>query len=284
MQKYDSNLLMIILLATTGILFILSQLLAIPLTSTEVILSFILFFTLIVVIHGWKTLGARNLAVFFFLAYTIPLLYEYTDALGFGALVDCTPLYSTLLGPLFLGKTPYVIPLVWSLLIYCAFTMTNIMFNRLRTTPQSGETLSRQWFLKTIGMGLTAGLIMASLDLLIDPVMVAMGAWSWSNTGPYYGIPLWNYEGWIEITFVTFVFFSIYLAVRKKNQIYIGGEKRSRYTLFVVVLYLAALSIFGMYAVVEQVTSVIPWAVMTTGVFGIIVVIQFSRSGRKDAL
>ncbi|MCX6670838.1 MAG: carotenoid biosynthesis protein [Euryarchaeota archaeon] len=281
MQKFDSNVLMIVLLALIGILFILTQILTIPISSTGVILSFILLFSIIVIIHGSKTLGARELVVFFFIAYSIPLLYEYTDALGFGGLVGVTCQYSTLLGPKFFGKVPYVIPLVWSIFLYCSFTMTNIIFNRLRTTPKSDETVSLQWFLKIVGMGIIAGLIMASLDLIIDPVMVAMGAWSWSGEGLYYGIPLWNYEGWIEITTVTFVFYSIYLQIIQKNQIYIGGEKRSRYTLFVVVLYLASFIVFGMYAVDERVTYVIPWAVMTMGLFAVMVIIQFYRSYMK---
>lgn len=126
-------------------------------------------------------------------------------------------------------------------------------------------------------MGIIAGLIMASLDLIIDPVMVAIGAWSWQVAGIYYGIPLWNYEGWIEITAVTFVFYSVYLHIIKKSQIYIGGEKQLKYTLLVVALYLASLIVFGTYAVREQVTYVIPWAMMMMGLFAIMVVIQFYR-------
>ena len=99
--------------------------------------------------------------------------------------------------------------------------------------------------------------------------------------GAYYGIPLWNYEGWIEITAVTFVCYSVYLQIIKKSQIYIGGEKRSSYTLLVVVFYLASLIIYGIYAVQEQVMYVIPWAVMTMGSFAVIVVIQFYRSYSK---
>jgi len=214
---------------------------------------------------------------FFFIAYSIPLLYEYTDALGFGGLVGCTSYYSTILGPKFFGKVPYVIPFVWSILLYCSFTMTNIIFKRVRTSTKFEENISLQWFFKIVGMGIIAGLIMVALDLIIDPVMVAMGAWSWSAAGSYYGIPLWNYEGWIEISSVTFVFYSIYLQIIKKNKIYIGGEKQSRYTLFVVVLYLTALIIYGIYAVYEQVMYVIPWAAMTMGSFAVIVVIQFYR-------
>ena len=130
-------------------------------------------------------------------------------------------------------------------------------------------------------MGIIAGLIMAALDLIIDPVMVAMGAWSWSYAGHYYGIPLWNYEGWIEISLETFVCYSVYLLLVKKSQIYIGGKKQSKYTLLVVVLYLASLIVYAMYAVEVKMTHVIPWAVMTMGLFASIVVIQFYRSYLK---
>ncbi len=281
MQKMNSNIVMIILLILIGVNFILVKILNLPLSETLFIIACILLFLGIVLIHGWKTLGPRDLLVFFFIAYSIPLLYEYTDAVGFGGLVGCTSSYSNLLGPKFLGKVPYVIPLVWALFFYCTFTMTNIMFNRVRITHVFEEVASFKWFLRIVGMGIVAGLMMASLDLIVDPVMVALGAWSWPAGGSYYGIPLWNYEGWIEIPTAIFVLYSVYLHIRKKSQIYIGGEKRSRYTLLVVVLYLTALLIYGMYAAYEQVMYVIPWAVMTTGSFAAVVVIQFHRSYPK---
>jgi uncharacterized membrane protein len=286
MQKMNSNVLMIILLIVIGVNFIVAKILNIPLSETLFIIVCILLFLGVVLIHGWKTLGPRDVLIFFLIAYSIPLLYEYTDALGFGGLVGFTVQYSPLLGPKFLGKVPYVIPLVWSILLYCTFTMTNIMFNRIRVTRRFEEVASLQWFFKIVGMGIVAGLIMASMDLIIDPVMVALGAWSWPSGGSYYGIPLWNYEGWMEITVVTFVFYSVYLHRIKKSQMYIDGEKQSRYTLCVVVLYLAFLIVFGMYAAMEQVTYVIPWAAITMGLFASIVVIQFYRSylhGGKEA-
>jgi uncharacterized membrane protein len=226
-------------------------------------------------------LGPRDLLVFFLIAYSIPLLYEYTLGLGFNEFVEFAGSYSTLLGPMFLGKVPYVIPLVWSISLYVTFTMTNIIFNRIRTTHKSEERVSLSWFFKIVGMGIVAGLIMASIDLVIDPVMVAMGAWSWPHGGAYYGIPLWNYEGWIEITAVTFVVYSSYLCAQKKSQVYIGGEKRSRYTLLVVILYIVSFIVYGMYAVDEQVTYVIPWAAIAMGLFAGIVVVQFYRSYSK---
>lgn len=286
MWKFGLNEIMMFLLVIGGGVFVLSQILGIPISNMGLNLIFILIFFIIVCIHGWETLGTREMLVFFLIAFCIPLLYEYTDGLGFGGLVGCTYSYGNLLGPKFLGKVPYVIPLVWSISLYGTFTMTNIIFNRIRTTRKFEEAASLQWFFKIVGMGIITGFIMASLDLIIDPVMVAMGAWSWSVEGTYYGIPLWNYEGWIEIPTVTFVCYSVYLLIAKKSQMYIGGEKKSRYTLLVVVLYLASLIVYGMYAIEVGVTYVIPWAVMTMGLFASIVVIQFYRSyikGEKEA-
>jgi uncharacterized membrane protein len=281
MWKHGSNIIMVFLLAIAGVYLGLSQILGIPISNTGVLLSLILLLSIIIVIHGWKTLGPRELLVFFLIAYSIPLLYEYTDGLGFGGLLGCACYYSDLLGPKFLGKVPYVIPLVWSLSLYSAFTMTNIIFNRLRTTHKFEEKMSLQWFLKIIGMGLVVGFIMVSWDLIVDPVMVSMGAWRWSIGGSYYGIPIWNFEAWIEVPAATFVVYSIYLHVMKRSQIHIDGEKRSRYTLLVVVLYLATLLLFGIYAAYEQVMYVIPWAAMTMGSFAGIVILQFYRSYSK---
>ena len=281
MLKFNLNLIMIFLLFAAGIYFILGLILNIPISDTIFMMGLILFFLIIVVVHGWKTLGPRELLVFFLIAYSITMLYEYTDGLGFSELVDCRSYYSDLLGPKFFGKVPYMIPLVWSISLYCAYTITNIIFNRLKTTRKSEEIVSRQWFLKIFGMGIVTGLIMASWDLINDPVMVKMGAWSWSYSGSYYGIPLWNYEAWVEIPAVIFVLYSFYLCKVKKSQIYIGGDKRSSYTLLVVILYLALLLIYGIYAVHEKVMYAIPWAAMTMGSLAVIAVIQFYRSYSK---
>jgi len=281
MKKVDSNITMILLLAVILIYFIVGKILNIPLSETIFMIGFILLFLIIIIIHGWKTLGAREILIFFLMAYIIALLYEYTEGLGFGQLLGIRFSYSDMLGPKFLNKTPYIIPLIWSLSLYCAFTMTNITFNRVRTNQNYQEEISRRWFLKIFGMGIIAGLIMISWDLINDPVMVEIGGWTWSKYGLYYGIPLLNFEGWIEISMVIFVIFSFYLYKMKRCQMYIGGEKQSSYTLFVVVVYLAILVVYAIYAVYANVTYVIPWAAITMGLVSVITVIQFYRFTSK---
>ncbi len=277
MKKLDSNRIMTILLVVMGVYFVLGKVLNIPLSETIFMMVGALLFLIIVVIHGWKTLGFREILVFFLIAYTITLLYEYTEAFGWGEWFGCRCYYSDLLGPKFLGKIPYIIPLAWSIALYCAFTMTNIIFDRIKTNHKSDEKASLQWFLKMIGMGIVAGLIMISWDLINDPVLVAMGVWSWPGGGIYYGIPIWNYAVWIEMSAVVFISYSIYLFIVKKSQIYIGGDKRSGYTLLAVILYLMMLMFSGIYAVYEKVMYAIPWAAIAMGSAAVITVIQFRR-------
>lgn len=277
MFKFDSNLLMVFLLFLFGIYFILGLILKISISETTFLMGLILFFSIIVVIHGYKTLGPRELVIFFLIAYSITLLYEYTDGLGFCELINCKSYYTDLLGPKFLGKTPYVIPLVWSISLYCTYTMTNIIFKRLKTNHKSEEKISYKWFSKIFAMGIVTGLMMASWDLINDPVMVKIGAWSWSYHGSYYGIPLWNYEAWVEIPFVIFVIFNLYLYKIKKSQIYINGEKKSNFTLLVVILYISLLLVYSFYAINENVTDVIPWAAIAMVTFTLITIFQFYK-------
>lgn len=171
MQKLDLNIIISVLLVVTGIYFVLGKILNIPISETIFMMGFILIFLVIVIIHGWKTLGPHELLVFFLIAYGITLLYEYTEGLGWGELIGCRCSYSDILGPKFLGRVPYIIPLVWSMSLYCAFTMTNIIFNRVRTTHNYREKISLQWFLAILGMGIVAGLIMVSWDLINDLVI-----------------------------------------------------------------------------------------------------------------
>ena len=44
-------------------------------------------------------------------------------------------------------------------------------------------------------------------DLVIDPILSgpSVRAWVWENGGPYFGIPIHNYAGWLLTTFTVYV-------------------------------------------------------------------------------
>jgi putative membrane protein len=282
MKKTNSNSIISILFITLLVFFILGKTLNIPISETLFITTWVLLFTVIVLIHGWETLGLKETIVFFVIAYTVTMLYEYTDAFGWGEWFQCTCIYGEVLGPKFLGKIPYIIPLAWTVSLYCTFTMTNIIFRRIKTKPESEEKTSLKWFLKIFGMGIVAGLMMISWDLINDPVFVNMGAWTWPNGGIYYGIPIWNYLVWIEISVVVYVAFSIYMLKIKKNQVFIGGKQRSGYTLLPVFLYLMVLIFFIIYAIYEKALYAVPWATITMCSVVAVTIFQFYKFKCND--
>lgn len=46
------------------------------------------------------------------------------------------------------------------------------------------------------------GLALTAWDLFLDPQMVDAGYWAWEVDGPYHGIPLSNYAGWLVTALV----------------------------------------------------------------------------------
>ena len=52
---------------------------------------------------------------------------------------------------------------------------------------------------------LTSALMMAALDLVIDPLAANfLGYWHWQAGGPYYGVPLLNFAGWFGVAILIF--------------------------------------------------------------------------------
>ncbi|WP_460306955.1 carotenoid biosynthesis protein [Actinocorallia aurea] len=52
---------------------------------------------------------------------------------------------------------------------------------------------------KRIAAGAAA---LTAWDLFLDPQMVRLGAWSWADGGPYRGVPLSNFAGWLLVSAV----------------------------------------------------------------------------------
>jgi putative membrane protein len=90
--------------------------------------------------------------------------------------------YSALLGPMWLGRVPVVIPLSWFYMALPAYALA------LHALPGRARRAGR------IGL---ASLVLLAWDLGLDPAMShATRYWVWGEEGPYYGMPLLNLFGW----------------------------------------------------------------------------------------
>ena len=112
--------------------------------------------------------------------------YHYTDRLG-----------------LKLGHVPLLIPIAWFMMIYPSHVIANLIGTGKPAGVVGG--LSRIAWLSALG-----AMTMTAWDLLMDPGMSSppSPAWIWEQGGPYFGVPLQNFLGWLLTTF------TVYLAYR----------------------------------------------------------------------
>jgi putative membrane protein len=154
--------------------------------------------------HAWYSLGGRNTLVFFGLSAVISWVYEQVGVatgLVFGAYH-----YTDYLGAR-LGDVPLLIPLAWFMMIYPSYVIANMVLEpRPIGTPKGRARLVR--------LAAVSAVVMTLWDLVIDPILSgpSVRAWVWETGGPYFGIPIQNYVGWLLTTF------TVYLAYRALEQ------------------------------------------------------------------
>ena len=139
--------------------------------------------------HAFHVLGVRRTFAFFGITAVTSWLFEeigVTTGLVYGAYH-----YTSTLGPV-LGSVPVLIPLAWFVLVYTSYGLANLIAERL----PGGLPVGRPRLIRLVVLG---ALVMTALDLVVDPILSGLGfrAWVWDTAGPYYGVPLQNYGGWI---------------------------------------------------------------------------------------
>jgi len=94
-------------------------------------------------------------------------------------------------------------------------------------------------------------------DLIIDPILSGptIRAWVWEAGGPYFGIPIHNYAGWLVTTF------TVYLAYRTVEQ-RVRAAPRGPLSARVVALPVAA---YGLMLAADLLSGVTPAALWLIG-------------------
>jgi len=147
--------------------------------------------------HAWYSLGGRHTLAFFGLSAVVSWIYEQAGVatgLVFGAYH-----YTGYLGAR-LGDVPLLIPLAWFMMIYPSYVISNLAIERRATgTPQGVARLVR--------LAAVSAVVMTLWDLVIDPILSgpSVRAWVWEAGGPYFGIPIQNYAGWLLTTFTVYL-------------------------------------------------------------------------------
>lgn len=150
-----------------------------------------LLFTAFALLHGLHMLGWKRALTFFATCSVLSWVAE-THSILSGNVGNYY--YTDVLGPK-LGQVPYVIPLTWFLMLYPAYVIANLVVTK---TP----TLVRSSIPQVLWLSALTAVVMSAWDLSLDPYMSGkVGAWIWTDGGPYFGVPFANYYGWVTVSF-----------------------------------------------------------------------------------
>jgi len=169
-----------------------------PLTPDGLI-SLTVILLLFSIRHASSALGVRMTLAFFLISAVTSWVFEEVGVVT--GLVYGPYHYTAALGP-WLGSVPVLIPLAWFMLIYPSYVLANLIADGWFGGAPRGRG-------HLLGLALLGALLMAAWDLVVDPILSgpALGAWVWESGGPYYGVPVQNYLGWIVTAFTIYVLY-----------------------------------------------------------------------------
>jgi uncharacterized membrane protein len=155
-------------------------------------IGFTVVFVLFSVLHCARCEGWRRTGLFFLTAAIVSWLLEETGVRT--GLVYGPYHYSDLLG-FKLGHVPILIPLAWFMMIYPSWAVARVLARGVDARSPAGIA----------ALALIAAMVMTAWDTVMDPGMSAAGNWVWERGGPYFGVPLRNYFGWLLTTFLVYL-------------------------------------------------------------------------------
>ena len=151
-------------------------------------------------LHASYMLGWRKALQFFSLCTFISWGFEHTGVAT--GMIFGNYHYSDKLGYK-LGHVPVVIPLIWFMMMYPSYIIANLIGNG-RPTGDQGSTGRIIW------LSLLGAVTVTAWDLAVDPVFSNLGFWTWADGGPYFGVPLHNFAGWLMTTFTIFFVYRLW--------------------------------------------------------------------------
>ncbi len=159
----------------------------------------LMFFSLF---HACYALGWRHMLAFFAISAVVSWGFEQVGV-ATGAIYGPYH-YTDVLGSK-LGHVPLLIPIAWFMMIYPSYVIANLL---VAGRPlATGARLSRLTWLALVG-----SLVMTAWDLSVDVILSGPGAqaWIWHDGGPYFGIPVQNFAGWVLTTFTVYMFYRLF--------------------------------------------------------------------------
>lgn len=167
--------------------------------------SLILFIPVVLLLfHSIWTLSFFRGIMFILIACFVGFFFEFIG-LKYGTVFGGNYQYSPEGIKIF--TVPLNVILYWGVFIYTGYCITNSFLYWLdKEKPPKNNKIG---FLLPL-LILFDSLIVVAIDLFMDPLQARAGSWTWLGGGPYFGIPLGNFIGWVLVTIITTGLFRMY--------------------------------------------------------------------------
>jgi uncharacterized membrane protein len=153
-------------------------------------------------LHATYALGWRHSLTFFAMSAVVSWVFEQVGVAT--GLVYGAYHYTNTLGPK-LGHVPFLIPIAWFMMIYPSYIIANLI-------TEGRPTGSRGGLGRIAWLAFLSGLVMTAWDLVVDPGLSGPvhQAWVWEQDGPYFGVPVQNFVGWLLTTFMVYLCYRLF--------------------------------------------------------------------------
>ncbi|RCG22854.1 carotenoid biosynthesis protein [Sphaerisporangium album] len=91
------------------------------------------------------------------------------------------------------GGVPVVVAVAWGGMGLAAHAVASMATR----TQRRGASTPRRGRLARLAVG---ALALTAWDLFLDPQMIRLGLWTWAEEGPYRGVPLSDFAGWLVVS------------------------------------------------------------------------------------
>ena len=201
-----------------------------------------LFLWLFSICHASYILGWRQALIFFALGAVISWGFEQVGV-ATGAIYGPYH-YTEALGAK-LGHVPIIIPIAWFMMIYPSYVIANLIGTGKPAGTGGG-------LIRIIWLSVLGAMTMTAWDLAMDPFgsVVSDPSWIWEQGGPYFGVPLQNFIGWLLTTFTVYL---VYRLIERR----MGTQPLAPATTSIVLLPLIAYFIIMSEYLLPQATE---WA------------------------
>ena len=215
--------------------------------------------------HAALTRSVRDALLLFLVAFGAALAVEYAGV-RWGVPFGERYRYGRALRPQLLGEVPLFIPLAWFVLSYSPLVFLRGLF-REAGGGRGGWRLGVKAALCALGL--------VAQDLMLEPLAVSAGAWTWERAGPYFGTPWLNFPGWFAVGLVIYGGYFL-----------LGGGRADRHAQrgrFLDAAYVASSVVFvtlGLTAAVARTASPLPAVVTLAGIipFWLLWLVTFRRA------